>query len=206
VVLIKPLSKALKDGNTIRAIIRATGSNQDGKTPGITQPSGTAQTELIRATYQRAGLDVSSTRFFEAHGTGTAVGDPTEAGAIADAFRAHGREPIYVGAVKSNIGHLGGASGIASLIKTVLVLERGLIPANIWLERVNPTIKPEAWGIRFPTETVSWPSVGLRRASVNSFGFGGTNAHAILDDADHYLSSKGLFNNNSSSNSKAGTA
>lgn len=138
---------------------------------------------------------MSSTRYFEAHGTGTAVGDPTEARAIANAFDSPDREPIYVGAVKSNIGHLEGASGIAGLIKSVLVLERGVIPANMWLERVNPKIKPDEWGLKFPTQTVSWPSDGPRRASVNSFGFGGTNAHAILDGANDYLTSRGLMAN-----------
>jgi acyl transferase domain-containing protein len=192
VVIIKPLSEALRDGNTIRAVIRATGSNQDGRTPGITQPSGSAQEQLIRNTYKKARLDMSETRYFEAHGTGTAVGDPIEARAIADAFRNEGRDPLYVGAVKSNIGHLEGASGIAGLIKTVLVLERGVIPANIWFDRVNPKIDAEAWNLIFPTEAVPWPSSGLRRASVNSFGFGGTNAHAVLDDAYHFLLSRGL--------------
>lgn len=124
---------------------------------------------------------MATTRYFEAHGTGTAVGDPTEVKAIADAFKDSPRELLYVGAVKSNIGHLGGASGIAGLIKTVLVLERGVIPANIRFDRVNPQIDAEAW-----------PSSGLRRASVNSFGSGGTNAHAVLDDAYHFLLSRSL--------------
>jgi acyl transferase domain-containing protein len=135
---------------------------------------------------------MAATRYFEAHGTGTAVGDPTEAKAIAEAFRGSLRDPLYIGAVKSNIGHLEGASGIAGLIKTVLVLERGMIPANIWFERVNPKIDAQTWKLVFPTETIAWPSPGLRRASVNSFGFGGTNAHAVLDDAYHFLSSRGL--------------
>ncbi|KAH7138738.1 polyketide synthase [Dendryphion nanum] len=191
-ILIKPLSNALRDGNCIRAVIRATGSNQDGRTPGITQPSGSAQENLIRSTYFRAGLSMAKTRYFEAHGTGTAVGDPIEAKAIAGAFKEHHHQPLYVGAVKSNIGHLGGASGISGLIKTVLVLERGVIPANIWFERVNPQIDAEGWNLVFPTETTPWPTPGLRRASVNSFGFGGTNAHVIVDDAYHYLLSRGL--------------
>jgi acyl transferase domain-containing protein len=135
---------------------------------------------------------METTRYFEAHGTGTAVGDPTEAKAIADAFKNSLHEPLYVGAVKSNIGHLEGASGIAGLIKSVLVLERGVIPANIWFDCVNPQIDAEAWNLIFPTQTVAWPSSGLRRASVNSFGFGGTNAHAVLDDAYHFLLSRGL--------------
>ncbi|KAF2865597.1 hypothetical protein BDV95DRAFT_652025 [Massariosphaeria phaeospora] len=209
-VVIKPLTKAVQDRNCIRAVIRATGSNQDGRTPGITQPSGLAQEQLIRSTYKRAGLNMAITRYFEAHGTGTAVGDPIEAKAIADAFKDSVREPLFVGAVKSNIGHLEGASGIAGLIKTVLVLERGVIPANIWFERVNPKIDAEAWKLIFPTETVAWPSLGLRRASVNSFGFGGTNAHAVLDDAYHFLLSRGFTGGDStkytSSNEQLGTS
>ncbi|KAF2177891.1 hypothetical protein K469DRAFT_601543 [Zopfia rhizophila CBS 207.26] len=194
VVILKRLSKALQDGNVIRAVIRATGSNQDGRTPGITQPSGRAQELLIRSTYHRAGLDMAKTRYFEAHGTGTPVGDPTEAKAIANAFKQIGssRKPLYIGSVKSNIGHLEGASGIAGLIKTILVLERGLIPANIWLDRINRQIDAAAWNLVFPTETTVWPTEGLRRASVNSFGFGGTNAHAVLDDAYHYLRAHNL--------------
>ena len=139
-------------------MIRATGLNQDGRTPGISQPSQKLQEKLIRDTYSRAGLDMSLTRFFEAHGTGmyiqflvlegtlidlgTAVGDPIEATAIGESFRKYRaiEEPLYVGAVKSNIGHLEGASGIAGLIKTIMVLEKGVIPPNAGLETVNHRI------------------------------------------------------------------
>lgn len=135
---------------------------------------------------------MAATGYFEAHGTGTAVGDPTEAKSIADAFKDSRRDPLYVGAVNSDIGHLAGASGITGLIKTVLVLERGMIPANMWFDRVWPQIDAQAWNLIFPTETVAWPSPGLRRASVSSLGFGGTNAHAVLDDAYYFLLSRGL--------------
>ena len=150
VVVIKPLTQALRDNDPIRAVIRATGSNQDGRTAGITQPSGDAQERLIRETYEQYGLDRRLTRYFEAHGTGTQIGDPIEAKAIATAFM-DGRpshEPLYVGAVKTNIGHLEGASGIAGLIKTILILERGLIPRNIWFERAHPSILESDWNIR----------------------------------------------------------
>ena len=193
IVIVKRLSDALRDGDTIRAVIRATGVNQDGRTPGITQPSSKAQEALIRETYNRAGLDLKTTRFFEAHGTGTPIGDPLEASAIGAVFKDERsqEEPLVVGAVKSNIGHLEGASGIAGLIKSVLALEQGVIPPNIWFEKVNPKIAPE-WNLKFPTEPMLWPTEGIRRASVNSFGYGGTNAHAILDDAYHYLVSHNL--------------
>lgn len=194
VVVIKPLAKAIEDGDTIRAVIRATASNQDGRTSGITQPSNDAQEQLIRRAYLDGGLDMERTRYFEAHGTGTPLGDPIEAKAIYSAFK-NSRppgQPLYIGAVKSNIGHLEGASGLAGLIKSVLVLENGIIPPNIWFERVNPKIPVEDWGIDFPVQNTAWPTTGLRRASVNSFGFGGSNAHAVLDDAYHYLQARGL--------------
>lgn len=194
VVIIKPLAKAIEDGDTIRAVIRATASNQDGRTSGITQPSDVAQEQLIRRAYLDGGLDMKRTRYFEAHGTGTPLGDPIEAKAIYSAFK-NARppgEPLYIGAVKSNIGHLEGASGLAGLIKSILVLENGIIPPNIWFERVNPKIPVGEWGIDFPLQNTAWPTTGLRRASVNSFGFGGSNAHAVLDDAYHYLQARGL--------------
>jgi acyl transferase domain-containing protein/NADPH:quinone reductase-like Zn-dependent oxidoreductase/SAM-dependent methyltransferase len=193
-LIIKPLSKAIESGNQIRALIRSIGSNQDGRTNGgITQPSRAMQAELIRGTYRRAGtgLDMSKTRFFEAHGTGTAIGDPTEARAIGECFREHrsDKEPLYVGAVKSNIGHTEGTSGLAGIIKTVLALEKGVIPPNTNFERLNPDIDDEFYRLAFPQECIAWPSVPgeVRRASVNSFGFGGANAHVVLDDARSYL-------------------
>ncbi|TVY39720.1 Reducing polyketide synthase [Lachnellula subtilissima] len=143
VVVLKKLSDALQDGDTIRAVIRATGLNQDGRTTGgITQPNGEAQQLLINETFTRANLDMAPVRFFEAHGTGTALGDPTEAKAIGNSFRSYrsAEEPLIVGAVKSNIGHLEGGSGIAGLIKTVMILEKGIILPNTGLEKVNPRI------------------------------------------------------------------
>ncbi|KAL9618384.1 MAG: hypothetical protein Q9160_006892 [Pyrenula sp. 1 TL-2023] len=193
VLVVKRLADALRDNDTIRALIRETGLNQDGHTPSITQPSSRAQEALIRQTYKRAGLSLGETRFFEAHGTGTAVGDPLEAHAIASVFGPHRSDidPLYVGAVKSNVGHLEGASGLAGLIKTVLVLEKGQIPPNAGFEKVNPNIDAKRWHLNFPTQPTPWPP-GVRRASVNSFGFGGSNAHVIMDDAYHFLKSNGL--------------
>ena len=172
-VVLERLSDAIKGGHLIRAIIRSSHCNQDGHTPGITQPHGPSQETLIRETYQKAGLDMATTRFFEAHGTGTALGDPTEANAIGAAFADIDRkEPLYMcvsslitlhsnhqsyqadvliitsGAVKSNIGHLEGGSGIAGLIKTILVLESGVIPPNTNFERCNPRIDMTALNIK----------------------------------------------------------
>lgn len=194
IVIIKSLSQALKDGDTIRAVIRATSTNQSGRMPGITQPSSVAQESMIRHAYSLAGLDLSETALVEAHGTGTPLGDPVEATAIGNAFgtsRKHSG-PLYVGALKSNIGHLEGASGIAGLIKTVLALEKATIPPNIWFEKLNPKIDAEKYNLKFPITPAPWPTNGLRRASVNSFGNGGVNVHVILDDADNYLRLHGL--------------
>ena len=145
VLVLKRLSDALRDQDTVRAVLRNTGCNQDGNTPGITQPSRAAQETLIKETYSSAGLSMLPTRYFEAHGTGTPVGDPTEINALGSAFsKARTLEdPLWVGAVKSNIGHLEGCSGIASVIKTILVLERGIIPPNTNFETVNPKIDTE---------------------------------------------------------------
>ncbi|RAL17772.1 ketoacyl-synt-domain-containing protein [Aspergillus homomorphus CBS 101889] len=195
VVVIKKLSQALADGDTIRAVIRATGLNQDGRTPGgITQPSGDAQRALIEETFAKALLDMQPVRFFEAHGTGTAIGDPTESHAIGLSFLEYrsAEDPLFIGAVKSNIGHLEGGSGIAGLIKTIMILERGVILPNSGLERINPKIDTQGLHIQFPTAPIPWPSTGLRRACVNSFGFGGSNAVVVLDDALNYLAQNGL--------------
>lgn len=148
VVVIKLLKDAIKDGDTIRAVIRATGTNQDGKTPGLTQPSKAAQEENILATYHAGGLDLDTTKYFEAHGTGTQIGDPIEAEAISAAFQKRKEDPIYVGTVKPNIGHLESASGVASLIKAILILEKGLIPPNINFECPNESIPMEDWHIK----------------------------------------------------------
>ncbi|KAF7899503.1 hypothetical protein EAF00_003839 [Botryotinia globosa] len=189
VLIVKRLSDALKNNDAIRAVIRATGTNQDGKTPGIVQPSRSSQEQLIRDLYEKAGLDMSQTRYVEAHGTGTPVGDPIEAGAIADAF-SHARSaesPLYIGTIKSNIGHLEGTSGIAGLIKSVLMLEHRMIPGIAGLENVNHAIGAEHPHLKFPKELIPWPSEGLCRLSINSFGFGGTNAHVIMEDAIGHL-------------------
>ncbi|KAK7983237.1 hypothetical protein PG989_010639 [Apiospora arundinis] len=186
VVVLKRVSDAIRDGNTIRAVIRSTGSNEDGRTPGITQPSRTAQEQLIRQTYRKAGLSLAHTRFFEAHGTGTQAGDPPGSAGHWN------RVPSASGALKSNIGHLEGASGLAGLIKATLVLEKGIIPPNANYEKTNHKIDEEFLRIKFPAEGLPWPTAGLRRASVNSFGYGGSNCHLVLDDAYNYLRLRGL--------------
>ncbi|KAL8792787.1 MAG: hypothetical protein Q9195_004600 [Heterodermia aff. obscurata] len=193
-IVLKPLATALKDGDSIRGVIRNSGINQDGRTVGITFPSGEAQVELIERTYKTAGLDPAQTSYVEAHGTGTSAGDPIEASSLSKIF-ARGRpfdRPLKVGSIKSNIGHLEGGSGIAGVIKTVMMLENNLILPNFDFQKANPRIPMNDWKIEVPTSIQPWPAESIHRASVNSFGFGGSNAHVIIDDARGYLSSHGL--------------
>ncbi|TAQ90647.1 hypothetical protein B7494_g1069 [Chlorociboria aeruginascens] len=193
-IVLKPLDFAIRDNDVIRAVIRGSAVNQDGKTPGITLPSMQAQEELIKTAYLSAGLSMSDTAYFEAHGTGTPAGDPLEAGALARtiATTRDKDKPLLIGSIKSNIGHTEGASGMAGLIKAIYILEKGLIPPNLWFEKANSRIPMDEWNIKVPTELTPYPVDGLRRISVNSFGYGGTNAHVIVDDAFHYLKKRGL--------------
>lgn len=193
VLVLKRFSQAVQDGDTIRAVIRATGCNSDGRTPSITSPSQKAQEKLIRETYHRGGLSLDETRFFEAHGTGTPVGDPCEATTISNVFAVRTKaDPMYVGALKSNLGHSEGASGVAGVIKAILALEKGIIPPNVYPERVNPIISSTCRNLHFPLTSIDWPTMGVRRASVNAFGYGGTNAHVVIDDALSFFEAKGL--------------
>ncbi|KKK21517.1 hypothetical protein AOCH_006732, partial [Aspergillus ochraceoroseus] len=196
-IVLKRLSDAIADGDHIECLIRETGSNQDGHSNGITVPSTEAQAALIQQTYARAGLDPEHRpedrpQFFEAHGTGTKAGDPKEAAAI---YRSFGRPnraeddddddvPLYVGSVKTVIGHLEGSAGLAGLLKGSASIQSGFIAPNLLFNRLNPDIEPFYKGLRVPTELTPWPQLpdGVpRRVSVNSFGFGGSNAHAILE-------------------------
>ncbi|GLA09601.1 putative Hybrid PKS-NRPS biosynthetic cluster [Aspergillus niger] len=196
VVLLKRLSDALADGDHIEAIIRESALNQDGRTKGITMPSAEAQARLIQETYRRSGLDPTTSwgrcQYFEAHGTGTQVGDVREAEAIASAFfpsqtteRNDGESSkLHVGSVKTIIGHTEGTSGLASLLKVALAVQHRVIPPNLHLETLNPDIAPYYSNLHVPTTAQPWPPVEFGqplRASVNSFGFGGTNAHVIVE-------------------------
>ncbi|KAG6367393.1 hypothetical protein INS49_001582 [Diaporthe citri] len=196
VVILKRLDDAIRDNDTIRAVIRGSRVNQDGRTPGITMPSSDAQLSNIEAVYREAGLGVDQTAYVECHGTGTPAGDPKECFAVSRAFcgSRDANKPILIGSIKPNVGHLEGAAGIAGLIKTVLAVERGQIPKNLYFDPSigNPEIKFDEWKIKVPTSLTDWPRDGLRRASVNCFGFGGTNAHVILDDAGSYLAARSL--------------
>jgi len=149
-VVIKPLAAALRDGDPIRAVIRETGLNQDGRSSTITAPNQKAQEELIRSCYQKAGLDPSQTAFVEAHGTGTPTGDPIEAGAIGAVFGKNRPvdQPLLIGSVKSNIGHLEAASGLASIIKVAMAFEKGLIPPNCDFQSFSSNIPYEDLNIK----------------------------------------------------------
>ncbi|MGC4925301.1 amino acid adenylation domain-containing protein [Streptomyces sp. DT117] len=185
-VALKRLEDAVRDGDRIHAVILGSGVNQDGHTNGITVPNPDAQVSLIRRVCAEAGIAPGELQYMEAHGTSTPVGDPIEAGALARAL-AVGRKPgarAYVGSVKTNIGHTEAAAGIAGLIKTVLSLQHLHIPPHINLERLNPAIDQATLPYEIPTRPTPWPEHdGPARAGVNSFGFGGTNAHVVLEEA-----------------------
>ncbi|KAI1499706.1 hypothetical protein F5X99DRAFT_430330 [Biscogniauxia marginata] len=181
-VVLKPLEQARRDNDQIRAIIAGSGINQDGRTPGITMPCGTAQENLMRQVYNNAGINPAECGFVEAHGTGTRVGDPIEAKAIHNIFHEGRtpRDPLYIGSVKSNIGHLEGASGIVAVIKSALMLERGFILPNYDFKQPNEKIPFKAWNLKVPINQRPWPR-NKKYISVNNFGFGGTNAHVVLE-------------------------
>ncbi|SFY20240.1 amino acid adenylation domain-containing protein [Streptomyces atratus] len=185
-VALKRLDDALRDGDPIHAVILGAGVNQDGRTNGITVPNADAQVSLIRRVCGEAGITPGDLQYVEAHGTSTPVGDPIEANALSRAL-AEGRRPdapCYVGSVKTNIGHTESAAGIAGLIKAVLCLKHRLIPPHINLEQLNTAIDQSSSPYRIPTEPTAWPQhEGPARAGVNSFGFGGTNAHVVLEQA-----------------------
>ncbi|WEH38140.1 non-ribosomal peptide synthetase/type I polyketide synthase [Streptomyces sp. AM 2-1-1] len=185
-VALKRLEDAVRDGDPVHAVILGSGVNQDGRTNGITVPNGQAQVSLVRQVCAEAGITPGDLQYMEAHGTSTPVGDPIEANALSRALaigRAPGA-PCYVGSVKANIGHTESAAGIAGLIKTALALKHRTIPPHINLERVNPAIDRDSSPYEIPDRVTPWPAhEGPARAGVNSFGFGGTNAHLVLEEA-----------------------
>lgn len=182
-VVLKPVTRAIADGDRIHAIIRATAVNQDGRTTTITVPSMDAQMAMLREACRRAAIAPVQVNYVEAHGTGTAVGDPIEAEAIGRVFgRSAGRDKTCViGSIKSNIGHLEPAAGIVGLIKATLCVEHGQVPSNLHFIKPNPNIRFDELGIRVSNSLASFPGDGaMRIAAINSFGFGGTNACAIV--------------------------
>ncbi|KAK2776557.1 lovastatin nonaketide synthase [Colletotrichum kahawae] len=207
-IVLKTLSAALADNDHIEGIIRETGLNQDGATAGLTMPSATAQRDLIKRTYAKARLDLTvpgdRPQYFEAHGTGTPAGDPVEAGAISSAFFPGGPDtakttsvssPLYVGSIKTVLGHTEGTAGVAAILKATLALQNATIPPNLLFNNLNPSVAPFYNNLEIVKTAQSWPqSVNSqpRRASVNSFGFGGANAHAILESYEPSAARSGI--------------
>ncbi|KAL7625750.1 hypothetical protein AAE478_004973 [Parahypoxylon ruwenzoriense] len=180
---LKKLSDALRQGNPIRAVVRGTAFNANGKTGGISHPSVDGQEAVIRQAYKAAGdLDPDSTGYFECHGTGTPVGDPIEVSALGRVF-ASGRQeqPLLIGSIKPNLGHSEAASALSQIMKAILALEHGEIPATIGIKTFNPAIDFEEARAKVVTKMTPWPRNLLRRVSINSFGYGGANAHCVID-------------------------
>ncbi len=186
IVVLKKLSDAIADDDRILAVIRGSAVNHDGRSGGLTAPNGPAQAAAIGGALDAAGVAPREIGYVETHGTGTSLGDPIEVETLA-ALLATGRSekhPLAIGSVKTNIGHAEAASGIAGLMKTVLALEHGLIPPSLHLRRRNPHIRWDRLPVTVPTEVCAWkPIDGHRYAGVSSFGFSGTNAHVVLEEA-----------------------
>ncbi|KAF5620208.1 polyketide synthase [Fusarium sp. NRRL 52700] len=185
-IYIKRLSAAVKDGNPIRAVIRGSALNANGRTPGISLPDTDFQELAMRKAYQDSDLDVSGTDYVECHGTGTAVGDPIEVEAIGRVFDRDSGSQLRLGSVKTNVGHSEAASGLTSVLKVVKSFEKGLIPPTRGIVNLNPKLVLTERNLLIAQDTYSWPRT-LRRASINSFGYGGANAHIILESGDSYL-------------------
>ncbi|WP_375765195.1 SDR family NAD(P)-dependent oxidoreductase [Archangium gephyra] len=183
-VVLKRLSTALADGDPIYAVIPASAVNNDGDSNGLTAPNPRAQKAVLREAYARARIDPRSVQYVEAHGTGTSLGDPIEARALGEVL-GQGREtPLRVGSVKTNIGHLEGAAGIAGLCKAALALRHGALPPSLNFQTPNPEIPFDELGVRVQTALEPWPvAEGPARAGVSAFGWGGTNCHVVLEAA-----------------------
>ncbi|MDA4110886.1 type I polyketide synthase [Mycolicibacterium holsaticum] len=186
VLVLKRLSDAERDGDPICAVIRGSAVNQDGASSGLTVPNGGAQQRLIAATLARAGLVGGDVDYLEAHGTGTSLGDPIEVQAAAAAYGV-GRDadrPLLIGSVKTNVGHLESAAGIAGLIKVVLSLQHGVLPQNLHFENPSPNIPWDSLPVRVVDKAIPWRANGRpRRAGTSSFGFSGTNAHVLIEES-----------------------
>ena len=183
-IILKPLSAARADGDKIYALIRSTAANQDGRTNGLTVPSAAAQAALIREACRTAEISPGEISYVEAHGTGTPVGDPIEAHALGAALGENRKNPCLIGSVKTNLGHLEAAAGIASLIKVALILKHQAIPPSLHFKNPNPNIDFEKLKLRVVQQLEKFPNnSGAQFAGINSFGFGGANAHVILEAA-----------------------
>ena len=185
VVVLKPYHQAVADGDRIHALIHASACNQDGYTSTITAPAQDSQIAMLEDLFTQSGIPKDRVGFVEAHGTGTPVGDPIEAGAIGTVIGQHNPErPVWVGSGKANVGHAESAAGISGLIKATLAVRNGVVPPNVNYDTPNPNIPFDALNLKVPTEAEPFPAAeGLRYAVINSFGFGGTNASALISSA-----------------------
>ncbi|WP_186060051.1 SDR family NAD(P)-dependent oxidoreductase [Burkholderia gladioli] len=191
-LLLKPLQRALADGDSVYAVIKGIGTNHGGRTTSLTVTNAKAQARLIREVYTRAGIAPDSVSYIEAHGPGTPVGDPVEVLGLKEAFRdmhrEAGSEPVPqscgIGSVKTNIGHLEGAAGVAGMVKVIAAMRHRTLPGNVDFHQLNPLIKFEDSPFYVVGQSQPWATKGTapRRAGVSSFGFGGTNAHVILEE------------------------
>ncbi|MCC6806944.1 MAG: SDR family NAD(P)-dependent oxidoreductase, partial [Deltaproteobacteria bacterium] len=181
-VVLKTMSRALRDGDRIWALVDATAVNQDGRSAGLTAPNGEAQEALLRTALVRASRRPEDVTYVEAHGTGTRLGDPVELRALGRVYADRGAaaRPLLVGSAKSNLGHLEAAAGMAGLIKVVLALDAGELPPSLHVKTLNPAIDWPKENVVVVTQRTPWPATEGRVAAVSSFGFSGTNAHVIL--------------------------
>ncbi|KFA70061.1 Atr6 [Stachybotrys chlorohalonatus IBT 40285] len=193
-VYLKRLSDALRDGDPVRAVIRGTANNSDGRTPGLHSPNSDAQAAAIRAAYADAGIDstqYTKTAFMECHATGTPAGDPSEVRGSASVLASMRppSDPLIIGTIKSNLGHAEPGAGISGLMKAMMAVEKGIIPGNPTFITPNPNIDFAGLRVRASQRNMRWPqsTKDYRRASVASSGFGGSNAHVVLDNAEHYM-------------------
>ncbi|ACC81529.1 hybrid non-ribosomal peptide synthetase/type I polyketide synthase [Nostoc punctiforme] len=184
-LLLKPLSQALKDGDRIYAVIKGSAVNHDGRTNGITAPNSRSHAEVICQALDAAGISADTISYVEAHGTGTSLGDPIEVEGLTKAFRKYTERKQFckIGSVKTNIGHLECAAGMAQLLKVILAIQHRQIPANLHFQQPNPLIPFAETPFQVNTKLCSWESSGLRRAGISSFGIGGTNAHIVIEEA-----------------------
>ena len=181
VVVLKRLADAVRDQDRVLAVVRGSATNQDGRSNGMTAPNALAQRDVITSALRIADVTPDSVSYVETHGTGTILGDPIEFESLAATY-GRGRGSCALGSVKTNIGHLEAAAGVAGFIKTVLAVERGYIPRNLHFTRWNPAIDASATRLFVPTEGAPWPAAaGPRRAAVSSFGLSGTNAHVVIE-------------------------